>query len=95
MDRFTKYALLTMSVIVLVMVVGGYIGYTVGGNAATDDIVNDLGGGGTTYSPFTIEVFGEEGEYVAFFIAGGVGGFIVGYIMPSLFNKNTPSGRAN
>ncbi len=95
MDKFTKYALITMVVIVAVMIVGAYVGYAVGGNAATDDIVNDLGGGGTTYSPFTIEAFGEEGEYVAFFIAGAVGGFIVGYIMPSVFNKSTTSGRVN
>ena len=38
MDKFTKYALLTMSVIVAIMIVSTYIGFRrLGGKAATDD----------------------------------------------------------
>ena len=85
MDKFNKYALITLIAIVGVLLAMAYIGYQVGGNAATDDQVNDKAGGGKTYSPFTIEGFGENGEYVGFCAAGCVGGFIVGYIFPTLF----------
>jgi branched-subunit amino acid permease len=95
MDRFTKYALITIVAIVAVLVAMAYIGYQVGGNGATDDKVNDKAGGGTTYSPFTIEHFGEVGEYFGFCAAGCVGGFLVGYIFPTLFNSNTESRRKN
>jgi hypothetical protein len=87
MDRFTKYALITLVLIVSIMTISAYIGFIVGGNAATDDKVNDMAGGGSTYSPFTIEPFGEVGEYIGFFIAGATGGFIVGYLVPSIFNN--------
>lgn len=87
MDRFEKYALLTLVLIVSIATIAGYIGFQVGGNAATDDTVDQMAGGGSIYSPFTIEPFGETGEYIGFFIAGSVGGFIVGYIVPSIFNS--------
>jgi hypothetical protein len=93
MDKFNKYAIITIIAIVAVCLVMGYIGYQVGGNAATDDKVNDKAGGGTTYNPFTIEGFGENGEYVGFCVVGCVGGFIVGYIFPTLFSNNTLPGR--
>jgi hypothetical protein len=90
MDKFYRYSIITIVVIVLVCMAMGYVGYTVGGNKATDDQVNELGGGGTTVSPFTIEGFGENGEYVGFGIVGAAGGFVVGYIFPTLFgNTNT------
>jgi hypothetical protein len=95
MDKFTKYVLIALAVTLAVMTVSAYFGYMVGGNAATDDIVNDAGGGGTTYSPFTVEALGENGEYIGFFAVGCVGGFIVGYLMPSVFYNKTESGRAN
>jgi hypothetical protein len=95
MDKFTKYVLIALAVALLVMTVSAYVGFMIGGNAATDDIVNDLGGGGSTYSPFTVEALGEYGEYIGFFTVGAVGGFIVGYILPSVFNGKTASGRAN
>jgi hypothetical protein len=95
MDKFTKYALITLFAILAIMTIGAYIGYMMGGNAATDDIVNDLGGGGTVYSPFTIDALGENGEYIGFFFAGAIGGFIVGYLLPSVMNKNTRAGGAN
>jgi hypothetical protein len=95
MDKFTKYALIAMVLIVSIMVVSAYIGYSVGGNAATDDVVNDLAGGGTTYFPFTVEAFGEMGEYVGFFVAASASGFIVGYIFPSVLSNNASSRREN
>jgi ABC-type cobalt transport system substrate-binding protein len=97
MDKFTKYALITLVLIISIMTVSAYIGYIVGCNAATDDTVNDLAGGGSEpVSPFTIEPFGETGEYVGFFLAGAVGGFAVGYILPSVFsNTNVASRREN
>lgn len=93
MDRFTRYALITMIVIVSIMTISAYIGFIVGGNAATDDTVNGLAGGGSTYSPFTVEPFGEIGEYVGFFTAASVGGFIVGYLLPSVLSNNAVSRR--
>ncbi len=90
MDKFTKYALITMVLMVAIMTASAYVGYMVGGNAATDDVVNDMAGGGSgPVSPFTVEVFGEMGEYVGFFVASAVGGFVVGYLVPSVFNTNT------
>ena len=89
MDRFYKYCIITIVAIVAVCMVMGYVGYIVGGNKATDDQVNDMGGGGSTYNPFTIEGFGENGEYFGFFAAGCAGGTIVGYIFPTLFGNNT------
>jgi hypothetical protein len=91
MDKFTKYALITMVLMVAIMTVSAYVGYIVGGNAATDDVVNDLAGGGSgPVSPFTVEAFGETGEYVGFFIASAASGLIVGYLAPSIFNANNP-----
>jgi hypothetical protein len=95
MDKFTKYALLAMVLIVAIMTVSAYIGYAVGGNAATDDIVNDLGGGGTAYSPFTVEAFGEVGEYAGFLVGASACGLIVGYLFPSVFGNNAGSRREN
>jgi hypothetical protein len=92
MDRFTKYALITMVFIVAIMAVSAYVGFIVGGNVATDDKVNNLAGGGTAYSPLDIAKLGLTGEYIGFFIAGAVGGFIVGYILPSVLNNNVFQG---
>ena len=89
MDRFTKYALITMILIVAIMIASAYVGFIVGGNAATDDKVNNLAGGGTTYSPINIAKIGLVGQYAGFFIAGAAGGFIVGYILPSVLNSQT------
>ena len=40
MDKFNKYALITVTVIVAVLLVSAYVSYQVGGNKATDDSVN-------------------------------------------------------
>jgi ABC-type cobalt transport system substrate-binding protein len=94
-DRFTKYALLAMTVIVAVMMVSAYVGTAVLGQemGGTDASVNEAAGESEPVLPFTIGPLGENGEYLGFGMAGVVGGFIVGYMIPSIFGKNTPSRR--
>jgi ABC-type cobalt transport system substrate-binding protein len=97
LDRFTKYALLTMSVIVSVMIVSAYVGTAVLGQGmgGTDATVNEKAGESEPILPLTIGPLGEMGEYIGFGMAGVVGGFIVGYIVPSLFGKNASARREN
>ena len=98
MDRFTKYALLATVIIVAIMTISAYVGYFVGGNAATDDTVNNAASGSSTtvyYNPFTIEHWGVHGEYVGFFSAGCLGGLLVGYLFPTVFKSNIGSRRKN
>jgi hypothetical protein len=74
-----------MILIVAIMTISAYVGYFVGGNAATDDQVNNAASGSSTtvyYNPFTIEYWGDNGEYVGFFSAGCLGGLLVGYLFP-------------
>jgi hypothetical protein len=87
MDKFTKYALLVMMMAVALMLLSTYLGvYLFGGDMETkylkviEDEAERLG---VKYCHL-IEL-GEEGEYVAFSIAGAVSGFIIGYLMPSIF----------
>jgi ABC-type cobalt transport system substrate-binding protein len=97
MDKFTKYALLTMTVIVAVMIVAAYVGTAVLGQemGGTDATVNEKAGESEPILPLTIGPLGEMGEYLGFGMAGVVGGFIVGYIVPSVFGKNASSRREN
>jgi hypothetical protein len=98
LDRFTEYALLAMVLIVAIMTVSAYVGYFVGGNAATDDTVNSAASGSSTavyYNPFTIEHWGVHGEYVGFFSAGCLGGLLVGYLFPTVFKSSIGSRRKN
>ena len=100
MDKFTKYALLTMVIIVAVMIVSAYFSSMVGGNAATDDTVNTAARGGSTidvyYNPFTVEPWGRHGEYVGFTAVGCFGGFMAGYLFSSVFEGNRVAlGRKN
>ena len=94
MDKFNKICLIAIVAVVLTFLVIGYVSYQVGGNEATDDKVNDKAGGGTIYNPFTVENWGENGEYFGFTTVGCVGGLIAGYIFPTLFSK-TQTGREN
>jgi ABC-type cobalt transport system substrate-binding protein len=87
MDRSTKYALLVMVMAVALMLLSTYLGvYLFGGDMETkyakviEDEAERLG---VKYGHL-IEL-GEEGEYVAFSIAGAVSGFIIGYLIPSIF----------
>ena len=98
MDKFTKYALLVMIVGVAIMTVSAYVSYQVGGNAATDDTVNSAARGNDIdihYNPFTVEPWGENGEYVGFFSVGCFGGLLAGYLFASVFDSNVVSRRKN
>lgn len=97
MDKFNKYALVTLTMIVAVLLVCAYVSYQVGGNSATDDTVNAKAGGNgdTYYNPFTIEHWGLHGEYVGFLAAGCAGGFVVGYIFPIVFKYDIAPRRKN
>lgn len=96
MDRFTKYTLLTMIVIVSIMTLLAYLGAAVfkGSMEGTDATVNDMAGQYATSwfgFPFTADAFGQMGEYIGFSLAGVVGGFIAGYCLPAMFSKNRDS----
>jgi ABC-type cobalt transport system substrate-binding protein len=97
LDRFTKYSLLTMTVIVVVLMVSAYVGTAVLGQemGGTDATVNEKAGESDPILPITIGPLGEMGEYIGFGMAGVVGGFIVGYFVPSIFDKKEPSRREN
>jgi hypothetical protein len=90
MDKFIKSYLIIGVAAVLVLLACAYVGYLVGGNTATDDSVNAKASGSEEtvyYSPFTIEHWGDNGEYLGFFVAGCVGGFIVGFLSPIVFGS--------
>jgi hypothetical protein len=96
MDRFTKYSLLTMIVIVSIMTISAYVGAAIlkGGMEGTDATVNGMAGEHTTAwfgFEFTADAFGQMGEYVGFSLAGVAGGFIVGYCFPTIFSKKNDS----
>jgi ABC-type cobalt transport system substrate-binding protein len=97
LDRFTKYALLTMTVIVAVLMVLAYVGTAVLGQemGGTDATVNENAGESEPILPVTIAPLGEIGEYIGFGMAGVVGGLIVGYFVPVILNKKEPSRREN
>lgn len=90
MDRFTKYALITMIAAIAFIVISTYIGvFVFGGSMETKYIViieeqaEELG------LPFSHVVeLGEVGEYIGFTIAGAVSGLIIGYLIPSIFEQN-------
>jgi len=90
MDRFTKYALITMIAAVAIIIISTYVGvFVFGGSMETKYIViieeqaEELG------LPFSHVVeLGEEGEYIGFTVAGAVSGLIIGYLVPSIFERN-------
>lgn len=89
MDKFTKYVLLIMVAAVLGMVAATYVGVFVFGGAmetkyvtVIEEHAEELGVG--FWHPIEL---GEEGEYIAFTLAGAAAGFIIGYLIPPLFEK--------
>jgi cobalt/nickel transport system permease protein len=80
-DKFTKYALITMAVIVVIMLVSTYIGVTFfnGEMGGTDTSVAEGTSFLTNYTMFD--------EYIVFTIGGAIGGLIVGYLLPSVFGQ--------
>jgi hypothetical protein len=102
MDKFSKYALLTMFIIVTIMIILTYLGAAVfnAGMEGTDATVNDAAASHTTSwfgFTYTADAFGQMGEYIGFSLAGVAGGLIVGYCFPTIFSKNnqTTSRREN
>ena len=87
-DRFTKYALLTMTTIVAVLMVCTYVGYLVFGSSIFETayltVIEDQARQfGLTFG-HVIEL-GETGEYVGFTLAGIIAGFVIGYLIPLVF----------
>jgi hypothetical protein len=87
-DRFTKYALITMFVIVVILLVSTYIGYMIFGSSifqtayitVIEDQARQLG-----LAFGHIVELGETGEYVGFTIAAVIAGFVIGYLIPLVF----------
>ena len=90
MDKFTKYALIIMTAIVVAMLVSTYIGYTVFGSSifetryltVIEDSAKQLG----VAVGHPIEL-GIEGEFIGFTLAGVIAGFVMGYLIPSVFSQ--------
>ena len=90
MDNFTKYVLIIMTLIVAVMVVSTYVGYITFGDSifetryltVIEDQARQLG----LAFGHPIEL-GPEGEYIGFTLAGVIAGFIIGYLIPSVFGQ--------
>ena len=90
MDKFTKYALITMTGIVAVMIVSTYVGYITFGESifetryltVIEDSAKQLG----LAVGHPIEL-GIEGEFIGFTLAGVIAGFVMGYLIPSVFSQ--------
>lgn len=89
MDKFTKYSLLLMTMIVVAMIISTYVGvFIFGGDMETayisimEEAAKDLG---LSYGHL-IEL-DEVSEYIVFTIAGAVSGFIIGYLIPTVLEK--------
>ena len=90
MDIFTKYALMLMAAIVAVMLVSTYVGYITFGDSifetryltVIEDSAKQLG----VAIGHPIEL-GIEGEFIGFTLAGVIAGFIIGYLIPSVFGQ--------
>ena len=90
MDKFTKYTLITMTAIVAAMLVSTYVGYTVFGSSifetryltVIEDSAKQLGL--VIGHPIELDI---EGEFVGFTLAGVIAGFIIGYLLPSVFGQ--------
>lgn len=90
MDRFTKYALVIMFAAVGFIILSTYIGvFVFGGDMATKYIVIMEEQAEEENLPVSHVIeLDELGEYIGFTIAGAVGGLIVGYLIPSIFEQN-------
>ncbi|MGB9959087.1 MAG: hypothetical protein ACPLKQ_01010 [Candidatus Bathyarchaeales archaeon] len=87
MDKFTKYALLIMVASVAAMIIATYVGvYVYGGNMETKYVTmieEEAEALGLNFGHL-VEL-GETGEYIGFSLAGAICGFIIGYLIPSVF----------
>ena len=82
LDKFTKYVLLTMAVMLTIMLVSTYVGVNVFGGkmGGTDSAV--ASGGFSYLTHYTM-----FDEYIVFSIGGACGGLLIGYLLPSMFSR--------
>lgn len=90
MDKFTKYVLILMTAIIVVMLASTYVGYITFGSSifetryltVIEDSAKQLG----LAVGHPIEL-GIEGEFIGFTLAGVISGLIIGYLIPSVFSQ--------
>ena len=94
LDKFTKYALTIMTIIVAVLMVSTYVGYQIFGPSIFETkyltVIEDQARQFGLAFGHVIEL-GEMGEYVGFTLAGVVAGFVIGYLFPSVFELKEES----
>lgn len=80
-DKFTKYALITMTVILAIMLVLTYVGVNVFGS--------ELGGTDTSVASGSslLVHYSRVDQYIAFTIGGAAGGLVVGYLLPTVLGQ--------
>ena len=88
LDKFNKYALVTMLAIVAGMLVSTYFGYSIYGSSIFETryitVIEDQARNLGLVFGHVIEL-GIVGEYVGFTAAGAVAGLVIGYLLPSVF----------
>ncbi len=91
LDKFTKYALLTMTVIVIAMLISMYLGYLYFGSSIFETryltVIEDQARQFGLSIGHLIEL-GVVSEYIGFTIAGSSAGFLIGYLIPSVFGSS-------
>jgi cobalt/nickel transport system permease protein len=89
-DKFTKYALITMFAIVAGMLISTYVGYSIYGNSIFETryitVIEEQARNLGLVFGHVIEL-AETGEYVGFALAGIISGFVIGYLLPSVFGR--------
>ena len=96
MDRFTKNALAGCAIMCAVVVVFFYVGSALGHTdiAGTDGKVEGQAAESGNQEPHaTFYELSENGEYVGFLLAGMLGGFVVGYAWPMVFEEHGKGGK--
>ena len=80
-DKFTKYALITMIAILAIQLILTYVGVNIFGG--------QMGGTDTSIaSGFNLLThYSRVDQYVAFTIGGAAGGLVVGYLLPSVLGQ--------
>ena len=80
-DKFTKYALVTMTIILAIMLVLTYVGVNVFGG--------ELGGTDTSVASGSslLVHYSRVDQYIAFAVGGAAGGLVVGYLLPTVLGQ--------